>query len=227
MIATIQLFPALLPFQLLLDKVTAALPVKTTGSVSLSYSSIKLKLTGSDENSSTLYFQCVFQIQQQQIKLVNVYAEQKNKQEEFMIFVNEHLSGLSFNTDKSEATYSPTVINYLAIADAIAKQSYLCSSGDDYHPGYYSEIIIEETQLVLKQINRHNSRSIDHKNDYHLRELEFYIPLQPTEVKLAFQEESIGEMKLRFFDHSSQNNKSCGDRIKEQIEIEKLRFSKG
>lgn len=226
MIATIQLLPALFPFQQLLDSVSKQIPVKSAGSVSLSYSTIKLKLAGIEENSSALYFQCVFQIQQQQIKLVNVYAEQKDLQEDLTFLVNKHIPALSFNTDTIDVKYSPTVINYLAIADAIAKQGYLCSSGDDYHPGYYSEIIMEETQFILKQINRYNSRSIDHKNDYHLRELEFSIPLQPTEIKLGFQEESIGEMKLRFFDHSSPNNKTCGDRISEQIETEKQRFSK-
>ncbi len=223
--ATIPLLHALLPFQQLLNSVSKQLPVKSAGSVSLSYSTIKLKLAGTEANSPALYFQCVFQIQQPQVKLVNVYVEQKDKQDELTFVVNAYLPDLSFPTNKGGATYTPAVIRYLSIADAIARQGYQCSSGDDYRPGYYSEIMIGETQLTLKQINRYNSRSLDHHTDYHLRELEFHIPLSPGEMKFGFEEEAIGEMKVRFTDRSSPNNTTCGDRIRAQIEVEKQRFA--
>ncbi|MBA4146270.1 MAG: hypothetical protein C0523_10930, partial [Cytophaga sp.] len=96
MMATIPLLHALLPFQQLLNSVSKQLPVKSAGSVSLSYSTIKLKLAGTEANSPALYFQCVFQIQQPQVKLVNVYVEQKDKQDELTFVVNAHLPDLSF-----------------------------------------------------------------------------------------------------------------------------------
>jgi hypothetical protein len=112
----------------------------------------------------------------------------------------------------------------LTIADEIAKQAHHFSAGDDYRPGYYSEIALNDNGIVLKQINHWNARSIDHKKDYTLRNLEFYISLTEDKPKLSFQQEYIGKMIVLFSDRSSENKKRCADRILKKINEERLRF---
>jgi hypothetical protein len=117
---------------------------------------------------------------------------------------------------------------YLTIAESIASTTYLCSAGDDYWPGFFSEININAERIILQQVNHMNSRSIDHKKNYTLRDLQFEIPLlnRPVTQKssIGWEEHHIGTMHIRFSDRSSQSNKTCGDRIREKIEEEMRRF---
>ena len=137
-----------------------------------------------------------------------------------------HHMPTEFRSTESEHTdvLTEEVAHYLTMADEIAKQVYLCSAGDDYRPGYYSEISIDDYGIRLKQINYHNARSIKHKQDYYMRTLEFYIPLTTEEPKLLFQQEKIGKMLVEFSDSSSEHNKVCGNKILEKLKEARLKF---
>ena len=203
--------------------------------VSLSYSFITLKLDisnkqpGQDAYSTQLYLQCTFQIDEQRTLCTEVYCHNKDRENEVknLILQRTPAAGYPWDTATNRKTYNQETVHYIAIADKIAEKGSSCSSGDNYRPGYFSEIIIEETRIILKQINRWNSRSIDHKNDYHLRDLEFFIPLSAdTKEKSNNLDFQIGQMRIRFFDHSSENNRHCGNAIMEKIMEEKALFEK-
>jgi hypothetical protein len=112
------------------------------------------------------------------------------------------------------------------MAESIAEQAYQCTSGDDYGPGYFSKIKLTSNGITLEQINHMNSKSLAHKQDYSLRDLEFFIPYGSQKPgKLLFEEEYIGTMRIRFSDRSSANNRNCGDRIRQQIDAERVKFN--
>ena len=196
-------------------------------SVSLSYSSIKLNLekiiTENGEQSTSIYILCEFDVNQKNVLVSNVYCQNRDREKDIKDYALEH-KPTAFPMNKDVNVYDKETLHYLAIADDIAKEAYLCSSGDDYRPGYFSEIIVEEGRIILRQINHWNSRSIAHKDDYFMRDLEFYIPLTPADQKPSFQDEQIGRMIIRFQDGSSKNNRVCGDKIKEKIEENKVKF---
>jgi hypothetical protein len=193
-------------------------------SVSLSYRRILLCLntTSASEQLPSTYLQCKLEIDQERVNLIDVYCENTDQVEAITDYLLHHLPDRF--PSNPDTTYSKETLRYLTIADNIGRQAYHCSAGDDYYPGYFSEIRIEEDQIILKQINRWNARSIDHKNDYHMRDLEFYIPLTPLAIKPLYQDEAIGGMRIRFSDSSSKNNKGCGEKIRQKIEEEKLKF---
>lgn len=203
-------------------------------SISLCYDTIKLKfdnITGQMANQGTLQTEtlltCSFQIKGTLVTLNEIHCQKTLLENEVRGFILDHFSGsgMTWGIDTRELPYSAETVRYVSIADRIAKEVYFCDAGDAYRPGYFSEIILEhEALIILRQINRHNSRSIDHKKDYFMRELEFFIPLKPGPKKLSFDEDTIGEMRIRFFDHSTQNNQKCGDRIREKIRDEKSNF---
>jgi hypothetical protein len=131
--------------------------------------------------------------------------------------------------NSSQVPYTPSLDTYLAIAGSIAACAYLCAAGDDYWPGYFSEITVQSEGITLRQVNHMNSKSSNHKNDYSLRDLQFFIPSKQSvrQKPLVMDEDYIGTMRISFSDRSSQNNKKCGDRILQKIREEKSRFSKG
>jgi hypothetical protein len=130
------------------------------------------------------------------------------------------------STPSDHVPYPKEMDVYLNIAENIARRAHHCASGDDYYPGYFSAIIIQSEGIKLEQINHYNARSLAHKNDYSLRSLTFFIPYQNAKApKLRFGEECIGAMHVQFSDNSSENNKLCGNRIREQIDREKENFA--
>jgi len=196
-------------------------------SVSLSYSTITLvlKIEVADTKVLSTYLLCKFSLDGQSVSSPDVYCERKDR----VIDIENYI------LQNAPTCYPPVIIannrmydketqDYLMIADEIARQAYLCSRGDDYYPGNFSEILIEKDQIKLKQINHFNSRSRDHKDDYHLRDLEFCIPFALIEPVRKYDDEQIGRMLIYFSDRSSKNNKSCGDRIREKINTERVRY---
>ena len=132
------------------------------------------------------------------------------------------VTGLPWSTNQRD-NYSKEIIDYLIMADSIAGQSYLCSSGDDYYPGCFSTIEIGEDSILLQQTNHHNARSIDHKQNYTMRKLEITIPLKsPYHDRDC--DHKIGKMLINFSDRSSKQNKTCGDKILKMIEEETQKF---
>jgi hypothetical protein len=202
-----------------------------SSTVSLSYNTLTLKLdviseSAQDRRSSLLYLQCTFRIAQQNVFFSEIYCQNNEREKELKDLIVHHTpaAGRAWNPVVQANIYKPEVVRYLAIADEIAKEGDSCSQGDNYSPGYFSEIIVADKEIELKQINHWNARSIDHKDDYHLRDLKFFIPLHSNEEKISRHDYAIGKMFIDLSNRSSRNNRHCGDKIREKIELEKLRY---
>jgi hypothetical protein len=196
-------------------------------SVSLSYSFLKFRIN----KGGLVYFQCAVFLEAYED--TEWYYHDKQKIET----VKKHFAALNrdyhdddgkSSVNKGSVKFSETLGTYLTIAESIARCAYLCAKGDDYRPGYFSEIAIDEQEIMLRQINHMNAKSLDHKKDYSLRDLEFFIPLEESAglapKRLMIGEEYIGKMRVRFDDRSSENNRGCGDLIRSQMTEEKGRF---
>ncbi len=199
--------------------------------VSMSYSFIKLELAireiqvEKQRHLISPYLKCTFEVDQQKVSCTEIYCVKKERGLDIETFISNQPSLTDPVDEKTmENRLDPAIRRYVAVADAIAQKGYLCSSGDGYRPGYYSEIRLQENSIVLRQINHWNSKSLNHKTDYHLRDLEFFIPLHPIECKAGIHEYKIGKMIIDFSDRSSKNNKPCGDQILQKITEEKLQF---
>jgi hypothetical protein len=197
--------------------------------VSLKHNTLTLTLHIKNDtvpkHMSHLYLEASFDIQSGNIIFENLYCENVALTDELHTYILTH-APKRFDTTlaKTPPVFTEEVLAYLRSADEIAKQADQCAPGDNYHPGYFSVITIEETLIILTQTNRWNARSLDHKKDYHMRDLEFYIPLTSDVIDQSFAEEHLGRMLIHFSDHSTPNNKVCGDKIAEQIKAEKLKF---
>ncbi len=124
-------------------------------------------------------------------------------------------------TQEHTTDLAQETINYLSIADRISAHAVNMYTGDNYWPGNYSKVKLTSNRIVLEQVNHMNSRSLNHKDDYSLRDLKFQIPLQKTVVlKHSYDDIFIGNMLVSFSDRSSQNNSAAGDTIREQIKNE-------
>ena len=195
--------------------------------VSIEYNTITLSLHTKNQTDryDTLYFKALFHMQKDLGTCKEIYCVNTAVENE----LNAHISNAVPDAampwdDNKQDNYSKEIIDYLRIADRIANAGHLCSAGDDYSPGFFSKIIASDTALILKQINRHNSRSIDHKQDYHMRELEIIIPTNGNFDKRRHGSYYIGNMIVDFSDQSSPKNKTCGDRILKKIAEEKAAF---
>jgi hypothetical protein len=197
--------------------------VSVEKSVSLRYTTITADLSFEGEAFSK-NITLKFAIDDQTISLNDLYCEHAERQDIVRAFVLEHAPAGSLTDNRSPHFRNEETQHYLTIADEIAKQAHHFSAGDDYRPGYYSEIALNDNGIVLKQINHWNARSIDHKKDYTLRNLEFYISLTEDKPKLSFQQEYIGKMIVLFSDSSSEHNKKSGNRILEKIKEERQKI---
>jgi hypothetical protein len=196
-------------------------------SVSLSYSRLGFRVN----RLNNLYFQYIVQ-QDETFKVVSSDCYYHDQQKVEML--QKHFETLTLSDETNPLPdpsgtliYSEGLNTYLTIAESIATCAYLCTAGDDYRPGYFSEITVEAEGITLSQVNRMNSRSLDHKQNYALRDLKIFIPLKPLpehNSRLQLDEHSIGSMRIHFSDLSSPNNRKCGDRILGKIEEERVRF---
>ena len=200
-------------------------PGNFSKSVSLRYNAItlQLKYKNEEEESNADYCLMTFTIEGQNVSVADITCERIEREGSIRDQVQNDLPTTFPSTTGTDNLNNETK-QYLNIADEIAKQAYLCSSGDDYYPGYFSAIAINDDGIILEQINHWNARSIDHKNNYYLRNLRFYIPNTATESRLSYGEEKIGKMNVYFSDSSSSNNKKCGDKILKKIEEQKSLF---
>lgn len=204
------------------------IPANFSKSVSLGYNTLTISLNYKTEDGERHpdYFWTIFTVEDQNVSIKNLGCIHNERENIIREYVLNHIPKTFPSTPETNILDKETE-QYLNIADEIAKQAYLCSSGDHYHPGFFSKISVDEAGIILQQINHWNARSIDHKKDYHLRNLEFYIPNLITESKLSFRDEKIGRMTIHFSDRSSENNKNCGDKIFSKIQEQKALFEKG
>jgi hypothetical protein len=206
--------------------------IKTTSSsydfITLGLTSVSKEKDGSGDTRELLYCQIRFELNGDLLVLKEFYCENKSRAHELEKLIKKNkVTGQNWNVKSGLTFYDQKIYEYLRIADTIARRSENCASGDNYRPGAFSEILIYDEKIILSQINYMNSKSLAHKDSYSMRDLVFTIPLTTvTEEKLRFQEEQIGEMLILFSDRSAKSKKSCGDSIREQIELEKIAFDK-
>lgn len=166
------------------------------------------------------YCEIRFKINGTKPEVERVHCEDNERTAAFEALVKAHVTAPrnAWNPALETALYhSQAVTKYLTIADAIAGPARNAVHGDDYRPGNFSEIAIDDEFIVLSQINRMNSRSLAHKNDYAMRDLVFTIPLGDSRLTSSLGDSLIGEMRVAFSDHSSDNNRACGNGIAERI----------
>jgi hypothetical protein len=203
-------------------------------SLSSQYSFITLELKAAAKEDLDAYeelmIQITFEIDNTKVILNDVYCEEKSKKEELEQWIksNKALHDTPWHTEPNNTWYhDEKVTAYINMADEIAKETYNCASGDDYRPGCFSQIKIEDTFLSLSQINLHHAKSSAHKEDYHMRKLHFYIPTTEKAIEPSLDMNyQIGEMYISFSDHSSPKNRACGQKIVEEILHQKASFEK-
>lgn len=192
-------------------------------SISLNYQMVHLKILRNTDTDpyKQLYTQIRFKIENEIISFESFFCEEPIGNETIInvIKLDSNLHGLAFKINPDCLhTFSDEVIESLSIADRISQHAVNRNTGDSYWPGNYSIIDILPTCIMLTQVNHMNSRSLNHKNDYSLRNLLFRIPLeQNVKIEATFGDVTIGNMLVNFSDRSSANNLSVGDDIMEAI----------
>lgn len=208
---------------------TGDLQLKTYLRIAYKYITIELKSATKEEpdHFSHILLKVRFEIQHDSMVFSEIYCLEAGDTDRLERWIknNTEIHDAHWHTARNNTWYhSPEITAYLNIADEIAGKAYLCSSSDDYAPGYYSEITIQEDLITLDQINLHNSRSSAHKSDYMLRKLRFEIPMTRHAVLSTFNDYKIGNMRILFSDSSSENNKDCGKMILAEILRQKAAF---
>ncbi len=199
--------------------------VKLSKSVSNQYTFLYLELrtvikNEKNEIDNELYCKITFELKESKMELTEVYCQENSRKTAMEKIIDHNLRAnnnkwIIEHTDK--IFIDKNVTNYLLVSDSIAEQAYNCASGDDYWPGYYNKVLMDDERIELSQVNRMNSRSLDHKDDYSMRDLVFTIPLNGLTKVTYLYDYEIGDMKINFYDGSSKNNKTCGEKIIKKI----------
>lgn len=186
---------------------------------------IELKIRTVKSDYGNLYCKLSFVLEKESARLSELYCADKSRTQIIETIVRQHkgVNEACWQANPpNESGYDAAIINYLSIADRIAEKAVNCATGDHYHPGAYSKVQITDEYILLEQSNYMNAKSLNHKQDYSLRNLEFIIPLTNTAVRRStLDDQKIGAMLVNFSDRSSLNNKVCGDAIQAQIILEK------
>ncbi len=208
--------------------------IKLSKQVSSQYNFITLQLQyhhkeDKDQTQPTIdnYCEVTFEITDNRIVFKELYVGDESRYDDLkkIIHKDKTVNNTLWNQNNSkQSAPSLTITNYLTLADTIANEAVNCTSGDDYRPGNYSKVTLDDEFISLHQINYMNSRSLDHKEDYSMRNLEFIIPIAESRKDSSRYDYQIGEMLINLSDNSSKNNKHCGQVIKEKIEQMKRLF---
>jgi len=227
------------PYQLFLEelfeKESKANPgVHWERSIENQYRFIVLKIEYGENTEYRLQtaIKITFEIKNNKIVRSEIYTEDPLKKEavEKLIEENQAIREAQWHTEPNNTWYhDEETTAYLNIADEIAKAGSNCSSGDNYDPGNFSEIKVNSKGIFLNQINLHNSRSSNHKDNYHMRKLRLFIPVykgMKATRDIDDKTYEIGNMQVSFSDHSSPINRNCGEKIVEQILQQQQLFKK-
>jgi hypothetical protein len=196
-------------------------------SVSSAYNSITIELNQitQDDDYGNLYIKILFELEKDLVVLKEVYCVDKARKPfiETLVVADQNANKNQWkpNSLRDDLPYDSTIMRYLSVADNIALRAMNCASGDDYYPGAFSKVMITDKNIILSQINHMNAKSLDHNDNYSLRDLEFFIPVTTLKDDTNRHDYTIGDMLINFSDRSSKNNKTCGDAILEQIRLEK------
>lgn len=180
---------------------------------------IELELRDSAEQ---LFFRVIYKIQfPDELVRYRFYCADKEKSAKLEAQVDQMLGTFQWDSiPKHTFELSLKQIEYLQIADRIA------SVGNDIFaaPSDFGSVVITSSFIKLNQINRKNSRSIDHKDSYFLRDLHFILPLKENSIDKEGPQvvgsHFVGELQIIFNDGSAKSRKSTGDQIRTQIELE-------
>ena len=165
-------------------------------------------------NGGQPFAQIRFQLTDEAGKLVSIFCDSDAMQKSLAEKIErENWPGWQASAS-IETKFPEQVLQAMNSADSIAALVTNCTRGDDYRPGNFSKISASERRIKLEQINHMNSRSLSHKDNYSLRQLVFTINLDSSPVNEPGRGEyQIGIMKVEFSDHSSANNRICGDKV--------------
>lgn len=199
------------------DDLSKSTHAKYTASLEQAYSFIQLELKDEEEQ---VFLQIRYQIQSEtKLSLYSFYCDNENIAAKLEEKAKELLVNFEWDSPaKKIFPLSQEQILYLEIADRIAKVGNDISA----YPSYYSALILTSGFIKLEQINGRNSRSIDHKDSYFLRDLYFLIPLKDKAIKKdAFIDlYFIGAMEILFQDSSAKSQRGTGDEILLQLKKE-------
>jgi len=240
---TINILANLLPYQSLLKRLLVhehdylnAIPAytKPTTRIRSQYDFITLWLgylseeDGPHRPIENSYGEIRFKLNGTRPEVEQVHCEEKSRADALTALAKAHAAAPRnawYPALETPLYLNETVTKYLTIADDIAGPVINGASGDNYRPGNFSEISVDEGFIVLSQINHMNAKSLAHKNDYSLRDLVFTIPLGDDRKSQSFDDTLIGEMLVEFSDRSSANNRTCGNGIAERIAQAKRDFA--
>ena len=191
---------------------------KYTSKLQQAYSFIILELEDEEEQQ---FLQIRYQIQSKnKLSIYDFHCDDKKIAAKLEAKAKQLLVGFEWTTPaKQEFKLTDKEVLYLEIADRIA------AVGDDVFadPSFYSLVTLTADFVKLEQVNQQNSRSIDHKDSYFLRDLSFLISikgknetLKSSKMNLYF----IGDMEIRFEDSSAASRRATGDKIRLQLQEE-------
>jgi len=184
---------------------------------------ITLEVSRKSAATKELAIKIQYILKENKATLYSLYCHGNINEQEIRTFIGEEkMETLNWDIDPTPiSTIEAATVRYLSIADSIAEITYNLSSGDNYEPSYYSEVNLSENEITLLQSNHHNARSINHKNDYYLRDLKIRIPLAEKLLTPVYGDEPFGKLLIQFNDCSSPNNKSQGMLLAKKIQEHK------
>lgn len=87
------------------------------------------------------------------------------------------------------------------------------------------KLILTPQAVKVEYSNHRNSKSINHKDNYHMLDVNFWIA--PKIDKTSFQDVVLNQaMKVQLYDGSSKNNQECGHQMERKIKELQKELSK-
>ncbi len=177
----------------------------------------------------SIFLRVEYQLQQKELKIYDFYCANKKLEKKLKKECQIFEKPFDWHAaPKDSFKLSQDFKNYLEIADRIAEKGNDISA----HPTNFGRIILRKDHVKLLQNNHRNSRSLDHKDSYFMRDLSFKIHYQKQVKKkldpIAMGRYFIGEMEVIFYDGSAKSQREAGNRIQKQIdeEIENFKGNK-
>lgn len=176
---------------------------------------LRIVIEQADSISEALFCRISFQLQHEVGMLKDMYCDDHTAMPIMEGLIKDFHDQHWQENPTEKFSFTDDILQYLRIADDIARQVHNCAAGDHYSPGNFSRISMEDGKIILSQVNHMNSKSLAHKENYSLRSLEFIIPTASR--KISMYDYKIGDMLINFSDRSSANNKQCGEKILKRI----------
>lgn len=179
----------------------------------------------------SIFLRVEYQVQQKEMKIYNFYCAEKKLEKRMKKKCQILEKPFDWNdVSNSYFKFSKEIENYLEIADRIAAKGNDISA----RPSDFGRIILRSDYIKLSQNNHWNSRSLDHKDSYFMRDLSFKIKFadpskeHPKKDKniIAIGQYFIGFMEINFNDGSAKSQQGTGDEILAQLKKEVQSFSK-